>query len=87
MLFEPPHEELSDEEIAAVLRQSIEAAGRLSRQAHFFLASVCAEHLIEGLRAAGLMVIRTGAGSDTTSAVLPHAFLAAGAVSSAGSAR
>ena len=47
MLFEPPHEELSDEEIAAVLRQSIAAAGRLSRQADLFLAGVGAEHLVE----------------------------------------
>jgi hypothetical protein len=58
MLFEPPHEELSDEEIAAVLRQSIAAAGRLSRQADLFLAGVGAEHLVDSLRAAGLLVIR-----------------------------
>jgi hypothetical protein len=58
MLFEPPHEELSDEEIAAVLRQTIAAAGRLSRNADAFLAGVCAEHLVDGLRAAGLLVIR-----------------------------
>jgi hypothetical protein len=57
MLFEPPHEELSDEEIAAVLRQTI-AAGRLSRHADVFLAGVCAEHLVDGLRAAGLLVVR-----------------------------
>jgi hypothetical protein len=58
MLFEPPHEELSDEEIAAVLRQTIAEAGRLSRHADVFLAGVCAEHLVDGLRAAGLLVIR-----------------------------
>jgi hypothetical protein len=58
MLFDPPREELSDEEVAAVLRESIAAAGRLSRQADLFLAGVCAEHLVEGLRAAGLLVIR-----------------------------
>ena len=57
MLFELPREELSDEEIAAVLRQSIAAAGRLSRNADTFLAGVCAEHLVDGLRAAGLFVI------------------------------
>ena len=39
----PPHEEPSDEEIAAVLRLSIAAAGRLSRQADPFLAGVCAD--------------------------------------------
>jgi hypothetical protein len=43
---------------AAVLRQSIAAAGRLSRQADLFLAGICAEHLVEGLRAAGLIVAR-----------------------------
>ena len=58
MLFEPPHEELSDEEVVAVLRQSIAVAGRLSRNADLFLAGVCAEHLVDGLRAAGLLVIR-----------------------------
>ena len=58
MLFDAPHEELSDEEIAAVLRQTIAAAGRLSREADLFLAGVSAEHLVDGLRAAGLLVIR-----------------------------
>jgi hypothetical protein len=58
MLFDAPHEELSDEEIAAILRQSIAAAGRLSRQADLFLAGVCAEHLVDSLRAAGLVVSR-----------------------------
>ena len=58
MLFQPPREELTDEEIAAVLRQSIAGAGRLSRQADVFLAGVCAEHLVDGLRAEGLLVIR-----------------------------
>jgi hypothetical protein len=58
MLFVPPHEELSDEEIAAVLRQVIAAAGRLLRHADVFLAGVGAEHLVDGLRAAGLIVAR-----------------------------
>ena len=58
MLFEPPHEELSDTEIAAILRQSIAAAGRLSRQADLFIAGVCAKHLVDGLRSAGFLVIR-----------------------------
>ena len=58
MLFIPPHDELTDEEIAAVLRQSIANAGRLPRQAEVFLAGICAEHLVEGLRAAGLLVVR-----------------------------
>jgi hypothetical protein len=58
MLLAPPHEELSDEEIARVLRQSIVDAGRLSRHADVFLAGICADHLVDGLRAAGLLVIR-----------------------------
>jgi hypothetical protein len=58
MLFAEPHEQLSDEAIAGVLRQSIANAGQLSRHADLFLAGVCAEHLVDGLRAAGLSVVR-----------------------------
>ena len=58
MLFVPPHKELSDNEIAEVLRQSIANAGRLPRHADVFLAGVCAEHLVDGLRTAGLLVVR-----------------------------
>jgi hypothetical protein len=58
MLFEPPQQELSDEEVVAVLRQSIASAGWLPRHADLFLAGICAEHLVEGLRAAGLIVAR-----------------------------
>ena len=58
MLFVQPHEELSDEEVAGVLRQSIANAGRLPRNADVFLAGICAEHLVDGLRAAGLLVVR-----------------------------
>ena len=58
MLFEMPYDELTDQEIAAVLRQSIASAGRLPRHADVYLAGVCAEHLVDGLRAAGLLVIR-----------------------------
>jgi hypothetical protein len=58
MALEYPHEELSDEEVAEVLRGSIANAGRLSRHADVFLAGICAEHLVDGLRAAGLIVIR-----------------------------
>jgi hypothetical protein len=61
MLFQPPQDELSDEEIAAVLRQTIAGAGRLPRHADVFLASICAEHLVDGLRAAGLIVVRPAA--------------------------
>ena len=58
MLFVQPHEELTDDEVADVLRQSIANAGRLPRHADLFLASICAEHLVDSLRAAGLQVIR-----------------------------
>ena len=58
MLFQPPQEELSAGEIAAVLRQSIACAGRLPRHADVSLAGVRAEHLVDGLRAAGLIVAR-----------------------------
>jgi hypothetical protein len=58
MLFAHPYEELSDEDIAEVLRQSIANAGQLPRHADVFLAGLCAEHLVDGLRAAGLLVVR-----------------------------
>jgi hypothetical protein len=38
MLFQPPHEELTDEEIAAVLRDVIAGAGRLPRHVDVYLA-------------------------------------------------
>jgi hypothetical protein len=55
MLFEPPHEELSDEAVAAVLRQL--QGGSLGMPICFSPAS-CVEHLVDGLRAAGLLVMR-----------------------------
>jgi hypothetical protein len=58
MLFLPPHEQLSDAEVLEVLRQIIARGGRLSREADVFLAGVCADHLMEGLRDAGLIVAR-----------------------------
>jgi hypothetical protein len=58
MLFERPHEGLSDEEVAAVLRQSIAAAGRLSRNADSVSRRRLREHLVDGLRAAGLLLMR-----------------------------
>ena len=53
MLLAPPNEELPDEEIAGVLRQSIVDAGCLSRHADVFLAGICADHLVNGLRRIG----------------------------------
>ena len=58
VLFAPPHDELSDEEIVEVLRQSMASAGQPPRHADVFLAGVCAKHLVDGLRAAGLLVVR-----------------------------
>ena len=58
MLFPSPHEELSDAEIVEVLRQSIANAGRLPRSLDVFLATICAEYLVDAIRHAGLIVAR-----------------------------
>ena len=58
MLFDIPHHELSDTEIAALLRDIIAGAGRFPRNIELCFASIGAEHLVEGLRLAGLVVIR-----------------------------
>ena len=58
MLFQPPQHELSDEEVVAIIRQAMASAGRLPRHADLFLAGICAEHLVDELRAAGLIVAR-----------------------------
>jgi hypothetical protein len=46
MLFDASQKELSDEEVAAVLRQTMASAGRLPRHADLWLAGICAEHLV-----------------------------------------
>jgi hypothetical protein len=58
MLFEIPHHELSDAEIAAALRDTIAGAGRFPRNIELCFANICAEHLVDGLRLAGLIVLR-----------------------------
>ena len=58
MSFEIPHHELSDAEIAAVLRDIIAGAGRFPRNIELCFASVCTEYLVDGLRLAGLIVVR-----------------------------
>jgi hypothetical protein len=58
MVFEIPGHELSDAEIAAVLRDAIAGAGRFPRHVELCFASICAEHLVDGLRLAGLIVVR-----------------------------
>ena len=58
MLFEIPGHELSDAEIAAILRDTIAGAGRYPRSTELLFATVCAKHLVDGLRLAGVLVIR-----------------------------
>ncbi len=58
MMFEIPHHELSDAEIAAVFRDIIAGAGRYPRPVALQFTTLCAEHLVDGLRLAGLTVIR-----------------------------
>ena len=58
MLFEIPHHELSDAEVAAVVRDFLAEAGRYPRHIELNFASISAEHLVDGLRLAGLLVIR-----------------------------
>lgn len=58
MLFEIPGHELSDAEIAAVLRDSLAGAGRYPRHVELQFAGLCAGHLVDSLRLAGLVVIR-----------------------------
>jgi hypothetical protein len=61
MPFEIPHHELSDSQIAAVPRENIVGAGRFPRHVELYFAHICAKHLVDGLRMAGLLVIRPGA--------------------------
>ena len=58
MLFAIPGHELSDGEVAAILRDIIAGAGRYPRHVELNFAGICAEHLVDGLRLAGLIVIR-----------------------------
>jgi hypothetical protein len=58
LLFHALHEELSDDEVAAVLREAMASLGRLPRHADPLLAAICAEHLVVELRTAGLFVVR-----------------------------
>ena len=58
MLFEIPGHELSDTEIAAVLHDAIAGAGRFPRHTELWFAGICTQQLVDGLRLAGLIVIR-----------------------------
>ena len=61
MLFQIPGHELSDAEVAAILRDIIAGAGRYPRHIELNFASIPAEHLVDGLRLAGLLVTRPAA--------------------------
>ena len=50
--------EASDEEVVAAFRVALERGGRLPRLAELYLNTVCAEHLVETLRAEGLQVVK-----------------------------
>jgi hypothetical protein len=52
MLFEIPHHELSDAEVAAIFRDIIAGTGRYPRHIELNFASICAEYLVDGLRLA-----------------------------------
>jgi hypothetical protein len=59
MLFTHPHEELSDEEIADVLRQSVDPECRkLAAPCRSPLGRHLCRASVDGLRSAGLIVIR-----------------------------
>jgi hypothetical protein len=56
-LFDP-RPPVTDQEVIAAIRTAISNGGRLSRMADLYLCTVCAEHLVEELRVAGLEVVR-----------------------------
>jgi hypothetical protein len=58
MLFEILGQELSDAEVAAILRDIIAGAGRYPRHIELKFANICVEHMVDGLRLAGLLVVR-----------------------------
>jgi hypothetical protein len=58
MVFYIPRHELSDAEIAAVFRDIIAEAGRYPRHVELQFTAFGAQHLVDGLRLAGLIVIR-----------------------------
>jgi hypothetical protein len=48
----------TDEEVMAAFRIALSRGGRLNRMADLYLASVCAEHLVDQLHIAGLRVVK-----------------------------
>jgi hypothetical protein len=58
MLLPIPGRELSDDKVAAMLRDIIAGAGHYPRNIQLYFASICAEHLVDGLRSAGVLAVR-----------------------------
>jgi hypothetical protein len=61
-LFPETTRSASDEEVVAAFRIAVSRGGRLPRLAELYLATVCAEHLVEELHAAVLAVVRPSPG-------------------------
>lgn len=57
-LFPETLQQVTDEELVVAIRAAVQGGGRLSRMADLYLSAVCAEHLFEELRRAGLRVVR-----------------------------
>ena len=49
--FCDPRPEVTDEEVVEAFRIALQRGGRLPRLADLYLSTVCAEHLIDELRA------------------------------------
>ena len=64
-LFPDPRQDATDEEVVAALRIAIARSGKLPRMADLFLNSVCAEHVLDQLRGAGLEVVRAKPGQPS----------------------
>ena len=57
-LFPDQRQDATDEEVVAAFRLAIHRGGRLPRLAYLYLSTVCAKHLVDELRGAGLDVVR-----------------------------
>ncbi len=57
-LFPDPRQDATDEEVVTAFRVAIQRGGRLPRLADLYLSTVCATHLVDELRQAGLDVVR-----------------------------
>jgi hypothetical protein len=68
---DPPPEPLPDAELAAILAAAIldGRGGSMTRDASLFLASVCADYLVDRLALAGLVVVRAALSRGTRAAL------------------